>query len=460
VSVFESLLVEPRRPERIRDDPRAPWLAVATVCIGAFMGQLDASIVTLALPTMQRQLTAGLGAVEWVALSYLLVLVSTITAIGRLADMAGRKLLYTYGFGVFTLGSLLCAVAPNLGFLIAARIVQAVGAAMLQANSVALIVHAIPPSRLGRAIGIQGAAQAVGLAIGPALGGLLVAAGGWRTIFLLNVPAGILGVALGIVMLPRSRELAPRQPFDWLGAALFTPAVAALLLAISFGRDLGWLSRPVAMLWSVAILLAVAFVAWERHQTWPLVDLRLLRRTSLSAGISSGLLSYLVIFGTLFVAPFYLEGTRHLTPARAGLVLAALPVALGVVSPVAGRLSERLGARRLTVAGMALAALALALMALLQPPDPGLAGGLALVGGGLGAFTPSNNAAIMGAAPRTASGVASGLLNMTRGLGTSLGVAVTGLTWQAAGLPGALWSLAAGALLAAALSSLRSDAAR
>ena len=200
------LLREPRRPAAVRESPRAPWLAVGTVCIGAFMGQLDVSIVTLALPHIGAGLHAGPGAVRWVALSYLLVLTGTLVAVGYLADRIGRKLLYTYGFAVFTAGSALCGLAPDLGWLIGARLLQGLGAAMLQANSVALIAATLPRRELARGIGIQGAAQASGLALGPVLGGLLLALGGWRLIFLMNLPAGLLGLALSRYLLPRTRS--------------------------------------------------------------------------------------------------------------------------------------------------------------------------------------------------------------------------------------------------------------
>src|SRR5579875_2042092 len=188
------LLTEPARPASVRGFRHAPWLVVGTVCVGAFMGQLDASIVTLALPTLRNEFHTGLGA-----------LVSMVTVVGRLADMAGRKLLYTYGFAVFTLGSALCGLAPSLLTLVGARVLQAVGAAMLQANSVALITQAMPPRQLGRGIGVQGAAQALGLALGPAIGGLLIGLGGWRLIFFVNVPAGLLGLVSGWFLLPRTR---------------------------------------------------------------------------------------------------------------------------------------------------------------------------------------------------------------------------------------------------------------
>lgn len=425
---WQRLLVEPRRPAVIREWHGANWLVVATVSIGAFLGQLDASIVTLALPTLQREFHASLAAVEWVALSYLLVLVATVTAVGRLADMIGRKLLYTYGFAVFTLASIGCGLAPSLGVLVGFRVVQAVGAAMLQANSVALIATAIARTSLGRAIGIQGAAQAVGLALGPTVGGLLISLAGWRWIFFVNVPVGIVGVVLGSLLLPRSRHLAPRVRFDWVGFWTFGPAVVLFLLALNLAgsHGVGAPALLVALLAGAAVLF-FAFLRQERRAPAPMIDLRLFRRPSFSTAIAAGLLSYLILFAVLFQTPFYLEHVQHLSPAKAGLLLSALPIALGITAPFAGRARDRVGPRLPTVAGMLLTAAALVTMAL-APDDPTvMVVLLAVIGIGLGLFTPANNASIMAAAPPRQSGMAGGILNLTRGLGTSLGVALVGM---------------------------------
>lgn len=425
---WQRLLVEPRRPAVIREWPGAHWLVVATVSIGAFLGQLDASIVTLALPTLQQEFHTSLAAVEWVALSYLLVLVSTVTAVGRLADMIGRKLLYTYGFAVFTLASIGCGLAPSLGVLVAFRVVQALGAAMLQANSVALIATAVARTSLGRAIGIQGAAQAVGLAMGPTVGGLLISLAGWRWIFFVNVPVGIIGIVLGSLLLPRSRHLAPRVRFDWAGFWTFGPAVVLFLLALNLVGSNG-LQAPVllvALLVAAAVLFAV-FLRRERRAAAPMIDLRLFRRPSFSSAIAAGLLSYLILFAVLFQTPFYLEHIQHLSPARAGLMLSALPIALGITAPFAGRARDAVGARIPTVTGMLVTAAALLVMAL-APDDPAnVVVLLAVIGVGLGLFTPANNASIMAAAPPRQSGMAGGILNLTRGLGMSLGVALVGM---------------------------------
>ncbi|HEX7386312.1 MAG TPA: DHA2 family efflux MFS transporter permease subunit [Castellaniella sp.] len=461
-------MTEPDPPAWVLDRPDAHWLAVYTVCIGAFMGQLDASIVTVAFPTLQQHFGAPMGEVEWVALSYLLVLVAAVVAAGRFSDMVGRKLLYTYGFALFTLASVACGFAPNLPSLIVFRAIQGLGAVMLQANSVALIATSIPRATLGRAIGIQGAFQALGLALGPSVGGLLIALGGWRLIFFVNLPAGILGCVAGWYLLPRSRYLAKRAPFDWWGLALFAPASVALFGALSRARETGFDSTPVVGMFALAILFLIAFLLRETRAHAPMVDLRLFRNAAFSAGIASGLLSYAVLFGILFVVPFLTERGFGLSTGTSGLVLTVLPAALGITAPYAGRLADRVGARPLTVAGMTLSGLGLLMAAFWHGGPAALAVELVIMGIGLGLFTPPNNAAIMASAPQTQSGSAGGLLNMTRSIGTALGVALAALVFGFAsgsdhpahaltmqGFAATAVLLAVLALLAAGLAALR-----
>jgi len=463
------LRAEAPRPSRIRESPHAAWFIVATVCIGAFMGQLDASIVTVALPSLQRAFGTTLAGVEWVALAYLIVLVALVAPIGRLADMAGRKLLYLLGFALFVIGSALCALAPALLALDAARVCQAIGAAMLQANSVALIAHAVPRTQLARALGVQAAAQAVGLALGPSVGGVLLQIGDWRTIFWINVPIGIVALALGWLLLPRSRDLQDAQPFDWVGTALFLPAVACTLGALSFAGEMHIGSRgAVALLAAGAPVFAIAFVAWEQRARYPVVDLALLRDRTFSLGLIAALLAYATTFGTLFIVPFFLARALDIGPGVAGLQLTALPVALGVTAPLAGALAYRFGLRRLTTAGMVLAAVGLVVLIAGRDATVLRVVALAVIGAGLGAFTPANNAAIMGAAPLQRSGSAGGVLNLTRGLGTSLGVALCGSIYAFVqlrapqstpddGFVATVTALAVLALLAALAASARSE---
>ena len=233
------LLREPARPALVREHRLAPWLAVATVCFGAFMGQLDASIVTLAFSALQRQFGVGLAGVQWVSLAYLLALVALLVPVGRWSDRYGRKLVYLYGFVVFTGASAACGLAPSLAVLVGLRVVQAAGAAMLQANSVALVATSAPGGRRRAALGIQAAAQALGLALGPVVGGLLVASAGWRWIFFVNVPVGMIAVAAGgsCFRVPASSPLAGAA--DPLGMTLLALAAVGTLVAVSSLSGLG-----------------------------------------------------------------------------------------------------------------------------------------------------------------------------------------------------------------------------
>jgi MFS family permease len=395
------LLREPPRPERIRASPRASTYVVGTVCVGAFMGQLDASVVTLALPRLGAGLGESAGAVRWVSLAYLLVLACALVPVGHLADCTGRKLLYTYGFAVFTVGSVLCGLAPTLGWLLAARVPQGLGAAMLQANSVALIAENLPTRLLPRGLGVQGAAQAVGLALGPAVGGLLLAAGGWRLIFLVNLPAGVLGIAGAWVLLPRSRTVQGELRAAARGTLGHTADVALRRTAdgeVCRGPD-GALRHPAPR------------ARFDRR--------------ALTVGLGGAMAAYAVLFGTLYVVSYHLAAL-HVPSALAGLELAVLPLALAICAPLAGRAAEHVPARTLTLGGPLLAALGLCVLAV-GDSGAGPPVGLALAGAGLGAFVPLNNAAVMSAAPRSRVGVLSGVLNTTRCLGTALGVAVPGL---------------------------------
>lgn len=415
-------LLEPARPRRVAASPRAGLFAVATVCVGAFMGQLDASIVTVALPRMSTDLHAGVGAVEWVSLSYVLTLVALVVPIGAWADAIGRKSLYVGGFAVFTLASVACAFAPDLAVLCAFRVTQAVGAALMQANSVALIVAVTPSARLGRAVGIQAAAQAVGLAAGPAVGGLLLSVTSWRWLFLVNVPAGLIGLVTAALLLPRSRDLLPRRRLDPISLALFVPTIGATLLALSLAAGRGQQGQALAAA-AMAGVLGVALVGQQRRSGSPLIDRRMSANPAYRRGLAAGFAGYAVLFGTLVVVPLFLTRSGLAGSARLGLDLSALPAGIGVVAPFAGRCADRAPAAVARI-GLGVAALAVLLLGVTKPSGLALVGILGLLGCGLGAFIPANNRSLMLAAPPGLSGASAGLLNMVRGMGTAAGTAL------------------------------------
>ncbi len=404
------------------------WRVVGTVCIGAFMAALDASIVTVAIPTLHTFFHAPVGVVGWVAIAYLLTLSSLLIIFGHLADRIGRARMYAYGFTVFIIGSALCGLAPSIMVLIVSRILQASGAAMLQANSVALVTAYTPPRERGRAIGVQAAAQALGLSAGPAVGGGLLALFSWRALFYVNLPIGILGTLLALRFLPKDPEAGVSEPFDYAGAGMMIVGLVLFMWALNQGYLLGWGSWPIIASFVVAVLACYLFVRRQLGISHPILDLTLFRNWVFSSGNVSGLLSYTLLYGTLFLGPFELQLVQHLPISQEGLVLTAVPVAMTVLSPISGRLADRFSAKDLSLVGMAIGTVGAFWLAF----TAGAASiadtltGLVLVGIGVGLFTPPNNSSVMGVVPRARLSSAGGFLNMARSLGMSIGVAVAG----------------------------------
>lgn len=413
---------------RFTSRPNYVWFVVGTVCIGAFMAAVDASIVNVAIPDLAHYYNASASITGWVLISYLLTLATLLTVFGRVADMMGRRPLYTFGFVVFIIGSAACGAAPSLYFLIVARVFQAAGAAMLQANSVAIITATVPANIRGKAIGFQGSAQAIGLSVGPAIGGALIALFGWRAIFYVNVPVGIIGTVMAALILPKDKLSHTSTTFDWWGTILFSPTLVALFLAVTEAPHVGWTSPLVLGLFFITAVFLVLFILREKHFRAPLVDVALFKIKVFTMGNVTGLLSYLVMFGVLFLMPFFFERVADYRSAIVGLLLTAVPIGMTIVSPQAGGLADRYGPRMLTTLGMfcsAVGALILALMMSIHVNLVVIIIGLLLVGVGLGMFTPPNNSSVMGSLPGTRLGVGGGILNMSRSLGMAFGTAVS-----------------------------------
>jgi EmrB/QacA subfamily drug resistance transporter len=432
-----------------------PWFVVGTVCIGAFLGQLDASIVQLAMPSFEDAFDAPLDAASWVAVAYVLAFAAVLPAFARLAEIGGRKTLYLCGFALFGLFSALCGLAPSLPLLIAFRVAQGIGGSMLGANSVVILVAATGPARRGKALGIMAAAQAVGLSLGPTLGGVLLAMSGWRSIFWVTVPFAVLGGALGWLIVPKTTAFAKDRRFDATGAALLIPALVTLLVTITEWRAWG-LSAPLLSCAAAGPILLGLFIWRESRASAPLIDLRLFNSAAFSAGCVGVLVSYAMLYGMFFAMSFALIRGYHDPVFAAGLRLTVVPVALGLVAPFSGALADK-RPRLVMGGGMALClAAALALIALLTGTPESLLGvmvALAAFGAGLGLYIAPNNSATIGAAPAEKSGVAGGLLNLLRVFGTGVGVAAasTALGWglYAAGAGGRTAHAPQAALLSA-----------
>ena len=403
------------------------WFVVGTVCIGSCMGQIDASMTQVLLPRLEVEFGARLSSVSWVAVAYLLAMASFMPIFGRLADMVGRKLLYTGGFLLFILGSGLCGFAPNLPTLILFRVLQAIGAALITSNSIAIIVMATGSKERGRGLGLQSAAQAIGLGAGPALGGLILDTLGWHSAFSVNVPIGLMGAILGWFILPQTKALPDTGRFDWRGAILIAPALTAFVAVLNQGHTWGPTSPLLIGCLLLGIVCVTLFVRAERRAASPLLDLKLLAKGAFLLGNAANFLSYAALFGVFFLIPFALVRVYQDSALVAGLRLSILPVMLGLLAPVGGALYDRFGARAPTSFGMLVCIAGLGLLYVFLDGSAGslpvVTLALAVIGIGQGLFISPNSSAVMATAPPEESGQAGSVLNVMRFLGISAGIA-------------------------------------
>lgn len=411
------------------------WLVFSIVAIGVFMSTLDSSIVNISLPSIAAYFGAPLsGAVEWVVIAYLVVIAATLLTIGRLADMTGRKAIWAWGLAIFTAGSALCGAAPSLGFLIAARALQAVGGSLLFAVSAALITSAFPSSERGRALGMNALSVALGVSVGPTLGGFITQDLSWRWIFYVNVPLGIVGVIATLRFL-REPAHAAHGRFDSLGATLLTIGLACLTLGLSFGQEWGWSSPLLIATLATSIVALVSLIVTEQRVKNPIVPLGVLKNRVFASANLSLLLSFLALFAVSFMMPFYLEQLRGFSLVESGLLLTPLPLTLAAIAPFSGRLADRIGTRWLAAGGLAIACIGLVFISQLNAESSifDIIWRLVLTGVGQAIFQSPNNSALMGSAPRDAQGVASGFLATGRVVGQSVSVALAGAIFASLG---------------------------
>lgn len=417
------------------------WLALLAVGSGVFMATIDGSIVNIALKTIQDSFAAPFHLMEWVVLCYLLTITCLLPIMGRLGDMLGKKRIALLGFAIFTLGSALCGLSSSVEMLIIARVLQGVGAAMLQGVSSALLVTAFPPQERGQALGYIGSIVAAGILTGPVLGGILLARISWPVIFYVNVPIGIAAIALALRALPNDQQRS-EQRFDLIGALLLGIALMLVLYALTEGQVWGFGDMRTLGLLISGIICGIVFIFWERRAAAPMIDLSLFKSKPFSLSLIAALLSFLAMSFNFLLMPYYLQNALGFDTFRTGQTLIAAPIILALVAPISGRLSDRFGPRWLGVIGLACTSLGLFSLATLTRTSTQLdvMGRLVLMGLGGGLFQSPNNSTIMGSVPRTALGVAGSLQAVMRTLGQTVGIAVAGAVWatlviMAAGQP-------------------------
>ncbi len=401
---------------------RRQWAVLAVLTMVAFVTNVDATIVVVALPKLTTGLHTSVTVGLWTLTAYIITSTVLLLPAGRMSDMIGGKPVLLAGLAIFTVATVLCGVAPSGADLVAARFLQGAGGALALATATPLIVDTFPSDRLGMAIGVNSTAWVLGSIVGPVAGGALVTSFGWRSVFFVTVPFGLVGIVSGALVLPRPARSGQRARIDWTGMSSFTGALVLLLLALSEGQAWGWASARIVALLVLAAALVAIFAAWELRTRVPAFDLRLLRRHQFRWGLTICACYSVGFFATPFVLSFYLQGALHLSALDAGLAMVPLSAPQLLLAPIGGALADRVGPARLMAAGAALLMLGAGLLARVGPPLDlvALVAPLCIMSVANSLLWPSLVKAVMSALPAERNGVGAGLFYTVRNVGMAL----------------------------------------
>lgn len=421
-------------PSNNAAQPTSVGWALASLSLAVLLASLGTGIANVALPTLAEAFKASFQAVQWVVLAYLLAITTMIVSVGRLGDLVGRRRLLVAGISLFTLASVLCGLAPTLWLLIVARALQGLGAAIMMALTMALVGETVPKAKTGSAIGLLGTMSAIGTALGPSLGGMLIAGLGWQAIFFINLPLGALALVLAYRHLPdvRQPQQAERAGFDLPGTLLLALTLAAYALAVTMGRgSFGPLNAALLLLAACGV---GGFVRVEASAKSPLISMTMFRDPALSVSLAMSLLVATVMMTTLVVGPFYLSRVLGLDPALAGLVMSVGPLVAAITAAPAGRIADRFGATRMTAVGLVGMTAGTATLATLPETlgIPGYLAPIAILTASYALFQTANNTAVMTDVSPSQRGATSGLLNLSRNLGLITGASVMGAVFALA----------------------------
>lgn len=401
-------------------------LVLYTVMIGAFMSMFDSGVVNVGLPVIAEQFQTDILAVQWIASIYLLVMSALLPILGTVADHFGRRKIYNLGFFVISIFTLLCGFAPNLPILIVMRILQAVGGAMVMANGMAIATENYPPSERGRNLGLLVTMAAIGSIAGPPLGGMAIGLWGWRSVFYLTFLVSIAGFVVSYISIPRDTKVREKgYRFDVIGSLLLIVSIVTFIYGFSNVAVTGMRDPLIATCMGVFLISFVIFIIIERRKAHPVVHLDLFRNWIFSTSVVASLLSFVTMFTPAVLIPFYYQKVLGISPQMAGLYMMAFPVAMAVVSPFSGALSDKIGSAILTTAGLVINGIALILLANidLQTPIVLILVYVGLMGLSLGLFQSPNNSGIMGSVPKNKLGAANGITQLIKNVGMVIGIA-------------------------------------
>src|SRR3954447_5328476 len=413
---------------RLLAEENRKWWTLGAVSFGLFMIMLDNTVVNVALPSMQRSLGVGPNELEWVVVGYALTFATLMLTGGKLADLYGRRLLFIVGLIIFTASSLACGLASSPGFLIGARTVQGIGSAIMNPATLGIITATFPPRQRGRAIGIWAGVSAMALAIGPLVGGVLTEKANWSWVFYVNVPVGIIAVFVALWAIDESRDMSEEQRLDLPGLLSSGIGLFALTYALIEANSHGWTSPEILILFGVSIVSLALFVLLEHRQRIPMLDLSLFRNSTFAGANVAMLMVALAMFGIFFYNSLFIQNILGFSAIQTGATFLPMTLLIIVIAPQAGQLSDKLGSRWLIGAGMALLSVSLILFAQLDQDSTfwGILPGLLVGGVGMALTMTPATAAAMGSVPRDKAGVGSAVLNSSRQVGGSLGIAIMG----------------------------------
>ena len=446
--------------------PSYKWWAFGALAIGLFASVSDHGSVIVALPSIADHFGTDLPTSQWVVIGYALTISALLMPMGRLSDIVGRKQIYVAGFAIFVIGGVVAGLSTSIQMLILAKAFQGIGAAMTQGTSMAMIIDAFRVEERGRALGLQMSIVGTGGVAGPAIGGLLVGAFGWRSVFFANVGLGLAATLAAMIILDGRRMVRDGQGsgFDWIGAGLSTAALVSFLLAMTGGHRFGWLSAPITSALVGGVALVGLFVWWELRCAAPMFDVRLFKSRLFTLGVSASFISFVGMSSVRFLMPFYLQTVLGYSPTQVGLIIVPSALCMIVMGPLSGRLSDRYGWRMFNVGGLIMSAGGLFVLSRITETSP-LAlvmGGMILQSLGVGTFNAPNNSSILSAVHPSRYGVVSGFLNLVRNSGNvtsiALGTAIVTVTMASMGFPATLAAVeegAAGGLFHAFTSGLR-----
>ncbi|HCP23149.1 MAG TPA: hypothetical protein DIT90_03390 [Dehalococcoidia bacterium] len=408
--------------------PNYKYWVFGAMAIGIFASVVDHGSVNVALPTIATKFQTDLPTIQWVVITYALTISALLLPMGRLSDIVGRKEVYIAGMLVLGIGATAAGLSPAMEVLFPARILQGVGAAMTQGTAMAIITAAFPANEKGRAIGLIMTMVGVGAVAGPALGGLVVDAFGWRAVFFLTLPMDAITVAATLWVLRdwvESRE-STDTPFDWLGAALSAGILVTLLLAMTTGNKAGWSSMPIVISFGGSAVMLLTFIWWELRYAAPMLDLRLFKGITFSFGVSAAFFTFLGSSAVLFLMPFYLQNVLGYSPKAAGFIVVPGALCMAVLGSVSGVLSDRFGWRPFTVGGLLSSATGLLILSRVTETSPlwMVVPALMLMNSGMGIFYSPNSSSVMNAVHQSKYGVVSGFLNLVRNAANVCSIAV------------------------------------